>query len=310
MKSLKFKVLLNRTIRFIDHALFWEDRGFPFPGSPMMEGIIDLHNYIFTYLIIIFLFVLVIFCNIFYDFYYCYYNIHSISIEDHRLKFLDLSTIVHHSTLEIIWTNLPSFILLLISFPSFSLLYALEEVVQPTLTLKVVGHQWFWSYQYVNIIENEIAKINFNCFMVKDPGYQDPMWMRIRSLSEARTWRGCLDPLPNNKDDMDYVFEKHNWFHWFFITDNPVYLPVDTHIRVLITSNDVLHSWAVPSLGVKMDAVPGRLNQIYLYIRKSGIYYGQCSELCGINHGFMPISIKALKFHDWAKWVNSQSKVS
>lgn len=174
--------------------------------------------------------------------------------------------VVHAPTLEIIWTVIPAFILILIAIPSFSLLYTMDEVIDPLLTVKIIGHQWYWSYEFVNPIEYLEAvdesfdfdlNVNFDSYMLPD----DELIMGQLRLLEV---------------------------------DNRLKLPIEINIRLLITSGDVLHSWGVPSLGVKLDACPGRMNQTMLYIKRSAVFYGQCSELCGINHGFMPIVVEGI----------------
>jgi cytochrome c oxidase subunit 2 len=160
--------------------------------------------------------------------------------------------------LEIVWTITPSIILLLIAVPSFALLYSMDEVIDPTITFKAIGHQWYWSYEYSDYISSKGVNIIFDSYMV---------------------------PTEELKLGQFRLLE----------VDNQAVLPIYTHVRLLVTATDVLHSWAVPSLGVKIDCVPGRLNQVSLFIKKEGLYFGQCSELCGVNHGFMPISIRAVE---------------
>jgi len=150
----------------------------------------------------------------------------------------------------------PAYILYIIGIPSFGLLYAMEEVAQPSLTFKAIGHQWYWSYEFPE------QQIYFDSNMIFE--------------TELKTG--------------DYRL---------LSVDNPVILPIDTHLRLLVTSQDVLHSWAVPSFGVKMDAVPGRLNQVAIFIKREGVFYGQCSELCGANHGFMPIRVYAVNLENF-----------
>jgi cytochrome c oxidase subunit 1 len=168
--------------------------------------------------------------------------------------------ITHGTTIEVIWTLLPAVILLLVAIPSFALLYAMDEIIDPILTIKIIGHQWYWSYEYSdystlgfsNYIKESVVK--FDSYMIHDSEL---------SLGDLRLLK----------------------------TDMPLFLPKNTHIRLLITSSDVIHSWAVPSFGVKVDALPGRLNQISVYLKNTGTFYGQCSELCGVNHAFMPIEV-------------------
>jgi len=171
----------------------------------------------------------------------------------------------HNTLLEIIWTIVPVVILVVIAVPSMKLLYYTDRVENPDMTLKVTGNQWYWSYEYPD--NNDIS---FSSIMVPDDEI-DPSKGQIRLLS----------------------------------TDTPVVLPVDTNIQLLITASDVLHSWAVPAFGVKMDAVPGRLNETWVRIEKPGVYYGQCSELCGKGHAFMPIEVRAVSKDDFKRWVES-----
>jgi cytochrome c oxidase subunit 2 len=166
----------------------------------------------------------------------------------------------HNSVLEIAWTAIPVLILVVIAIPSFKLLYFMDRAVNPEMTLKAIGHQWYWSYEYP-----DNGNFSFDAYMIAD-----------------------LDLQPDQPR--------------LLAVDNRVVLPVETDVRVLTTATDVIHSWAVPALGVKMDAIPGRLNETWLRIEQPGIYYGQCSELCGDYHGFMPIEIEALSKEDFEAW--------
>jgi cytochrome c oxidase subunit 2 len=166
----------------------------------------------------------------------------------------------HNSVLEIAWTAIPVLILVVIAIPSFKLLYFMDRVANPEMTLKAIGHQWYWSYEYP-----DNGNFTFDANMVADQDLQEG---QPRLLA----------------------------------VDNRVVLPVDADVRVLTTATDVIHSWAVPALGVKMDAIPGRVNETWLRIERPGIYYGQCSELCGDYHGFMPIEIEALSKEDFEAW--------
>lgn len=168
----------------------------------------------------------------------------------------------HSNKLEITWTTVPALILLGLSSPSFSLLFSMDEVTQPDMTLKIFGYQWYWSY--------EMSDFN-SCLDQKEIKYTAYMMTKEYFLSEGV--KGLLRNLETTKR---------------------VALPTNTHIRLLVTSVDVLHSWAVPSLGVKVDACPGRLNLVSLFIKRFGLFFGQCSEICGVNHGFMPIVVAAL----------------
>jgi cytochrome c oxidase subunit 2 len=181
------------------------------------------------------------------------------------------SNITHGTTIEIIWTVTPSIILMVIAVPSFALLYSIDEVIDPAITLKVIGHQWYWSYEYSDYSDIEGNSISFDSYMTSDDDLESG---QIRLLE----------------------------------VDNRVVLPANTHVRALVTATDVLHSWAIPSLGVKMDACPGRLNQVSIFIKRQGTFFGQCSELCGVQHGFMPIVIEAVSVEDYIKWVSVQTE--
>jgi len=239
--------------------------GFQDSASPIMEGIVDLHNHVTFYLVMILVFVLYMFASVFVDF----YKVFSFPLSRKDLKFREVmlagNKLTHGTLIEVVWTLMPSFILMAIAVPSFSLLYAIDEIIDPSVTLKAIGHQWYWSYEYSDYAA-KYDTIAFDSYMVP---------------TEELT-RGQFRLLE---------------------VDNAIVLPVHTHIRVIVTATDVLHSWAVPALGVKIDAVPGRLNQISMFIKREGVYYGQCSELCGVNHGFMPISVKAVKLDKYLAWV-------
>jgi cytochrome c oxidase subunit 2 len=177
--------------------------------------------------------------------------------------------IKHFSSLEVIWTLFPAIILIILGIPSFSLLYFLEEFSEPHVVLKVEGHQWYWHYQVKGSPPYySFDNINFDSYMI---------------------------PCESLKLGQLRLLE----------VDMKVYLPVHTHIQIVATSVDVIHSWSVPSLGVKIDCCPGRLNESMLYMRRQGVFYGQCSEICGMNHAFMPIVIRCIKPSDFACYVSN-----
>nr|UYA97735.1 cytochrome c oxidase subunit II [Megacopta cribriella] len=166
-------------------------------------------------------------------------------------------------TIELIWTMLPAITLMFIALPSLRLLYMIDEINNPLLTLKVIGHQWYWSYEY-----SDFKNIEFDSYMKPSNGM------------EKNEYR-LLD------------------------VDNRTILPINSQIRILVTAADVLHSWAMPSLGIKIDAVPGRLNQGSMNINRPGLMFGQCSEICGANHSFMPIVLESIKINSFIKWMNT-----
>lgn len=208
-------------------------------ATEIMIGIRDLHDYILFYLLLIIIFVT--------------YLLIYVSYKNNSHKSLDLN---HNSFLEFIWTITPAIILLLIAIPSFKLLYSIDEVLNPLITLKIIGNQWYWDYN--------IFDINISSYLKED--------YKLFKLLE---------------------------------TDNPIYLPILTPIRLIVTANDVNHSWTIPNFGIKIDAIPGRLNQGLLYILKKGIYFGQCSELCGLGHPNMPIEIRGVDNLTFEYWISS-----
>jgi cytochrome c oxidase subunit 2 len=168
----------------------------------------------------------------------------------------------HSNAIEIVWTSIPALILLSLASPSFSLLYSLDEISNPELTLKILGHQWYWSYEISDFNScSDKQNLKYSSYMLTD-----------EALKENSSL-GFFRNLETNKR---------------------VVLPTNTHLRLLITAVDVLHSWTIPSFGVKVDACPGRLNQANLFIKRFGVFFGQCSEICGVNHGFMPIVLVAM----------------
>jgi cytochrome c oxidase subunit 2 len=167
----------------------------------------------------------------------------------------------HNTLLEVVWTVVPALVLVFIAVFSFPLLYKQLEIPNPELTVRAIGHQWYWSYEYP-----DNGNFTFDANMVEKADIQP---------------------------GQTYLLD----------TDNEVVLPVGTNIRIQITATDVIHSWTVPSFGVKHDGVPGRVNESWFNILQPGIYYGQCSELCGIKHGYMPIKIRAVSKEDFQAWV-------
>jgi cytochrome c oxidase subunit 2 len=163
--------------------------------------------------------------------------------------------------IETIWTILPGIILLFLALPSLRLLYLLDEILDCRLTVKTVGHQWYWSYEY-----SDFLNLEFDSYILPTEEL-GPGDFRLLDV------------------------------------DNRIVVPTETSVRLLITSADVIHSWAVPSLGIKTDAIPGRLNQTRFFIKYPGVFYGQCSEICGANHSFIPIVLEAVIIKDFTSWL-------
>lgn len=171
--------------------------------------------------------------------------------------------LLHGQTIEIIWTILPAIVLLFIAFPSLRILYLLDEINNPAISIKTIGHQWYWSYEY-----SDFSNIEFDSYII-----------------------------PSNEQNL-------NSFRLLDV-DNRIILPINNQIRILVSATDVLHSWTVPSLGVKIDASPGRLNQTNFFINRPGLFFGQCSEICGANHSFIPIVIERIPTKFFIKWISN-----
>lgn len=225
-------------------------------ASPQFEGLVELHDWIMYYLVIILFTVGWILLSIVRNY------VSEKTAFSH--KYLN-----HGTLIELIWTITPAVILILIAFPSFKLLYQLDDTSDSLMSIIVEGHQWYWSYQYPDFLTSDGGLIEFDSYIIPD---SDLEFGALRMLE----------------------------------VDNRVIVPELTSIRFAITSGDVIHSWACPSLGIKCDAYPGRLNEVSIYINRPGVYYGQCSEICGILHSSMPIAIEAVSLEKFLLWLNTQ----
>ena len=230
--------------------------GFQDGASPINEGIAELFHSVFFYLIVIVVGV--------------FWAIYSVVKNFHQSR----SPIIHHfshgTVIELVWTISPALLLVAIAFPSFKLLYLTDEVFTPSMTVKAAGHQWYWSYEYSDFLNEDGESIEFDSYMVPESDLEDGQFR-------------LLD------------------------VDNNVVVPVDTNIRFIVTGQDVIHSFAVPSLGIKVDGIPGRLNQVSTIVEREGLFYGQCSELCGVLHGFMPICIEAVSPEKYLEWMDQMA---
>nr|AAD15679.1 cytochrome oxidase subunit II [Papilio anchisiades] len=224
----------------------WSNLNLQNGASPLMEQIIFFHDHTLIILIMITMLVSYLMMNLFFN---KYIN-----------RFLMESQMI-----ELIWTIIPTITLIFIALPSLRLLYLLDELNNPLITLKSIGHQWYWNYEY-----SDFNNVEFDSFMLQ------------YSKSNLNNFR-LLD------------------------VDNRIILPMNNQIRIMVTATDVIHSWTVPSLGVKIDANPGRLNQMNLFINRPGIFFGQCSEICGANHSFMPILIESISIKNFINWINNYS---
>jgi len=264
------------------------------PATPIMEGIISFHNDLMFFIVAITIFVLwmIIRCiAIFID------NSENTALDweaqpgflgnlvrNSNARLLNGNELVastrealnssqvyatginHHTPIEIAWTITPAIILMFIAVPSFALLYSIEEFVEPSLTVKCTGHQWYWCYEYSNYKNGNIAE-----------------------HIEGHKFESYMVPTADLDTGELRLLE----------VDQRLVLPTNSHIQVTVTAADVLHSWSVPALGIKVDACPGRLNQTSIFIKRSGLFYGQCSEICGENHGFMPIAVRSTGINEF-----------
>jgi len=268
----KYKQIVSRMFYTILLAAAWLQTGPSFAQSgpqpwqmnfrpsatPVMDDIVDFHNLLLVIEVLIVLFVLGLMVYICVKF-----NAKANPVP---------SKTTHNSFLEVVWTVIPIIILIVITVPSVKLLVFMDKAPKDKveMTLKVIGHQWYWSYEYP-----DAGNLAFDSNIIPDEEI-DASKGQIRLLE----------------------------------VDNRIAIPVDTTIRVIMTSEDVLHNWAVPAFGIKMDTVPGRINEAWIRVpaARAGVYRGQCSELCGVNHGYMPIVIEAKSKQDFAKWLDKAKK--
>nr|YP_010400283.1 cytochrome c oxidase subunit II [Purpura persica]UQS75982.1 cytochrome c oxidase subunit 2 [Purpura persica] len=225
----------------------WGQLGFQDAAAPLMEELIFFHDHAMMILVMIISLV--------------GYAALSLMLNNYTCR-----SLVEGQEIETIWTIVPAVILVFLALPSLRLLYLLDEVGNCSLSVKTIGHQWYWSYEY-----SDFPSIEFDSYMIPT----------------------------NELEPGDFRLLE---------VDHRMVLPTQTDIRVLVTSADVIHSWTVPSLGVKVDAVPGRLNQLGFFIKYPGVFYGQCSEICGANHSFMPIVVEAIPLKNFMEWVVSVSE--
>ena len=224
--------------------MYWGQLLFQDAASPIILQLISFHDHT---LIILTLVISVV-----------SYAIYVIIVNSYTNRYL-----IEAQQIETIWTIVPAIILVFLALPSLRLLYLTDEVRNPSLTLKAIGHQWYWRYEYTDFTDIEI-----DSYIVPTTDLQ-PGEYRLLEV------------------------------------DNRVVLPIQIEVRVLVTAADVIHAWTVPALGVKVDAVPGRLNQLGFTINNPGVFYGQCSEICGANHSFIPICIEVVNLKTFTNWISN-----
>nr|YP_010478434.1 cytochrome c oxidase subunit II [Nesophrosyne ponapona]UVI59878.1 cytochrome c oxidase subunit II [Nesophrosyne ponapona] len=222
----------------------WDMISFQDPVTPIMEQLVIFHDHTMMILIMITTAVLYLISSLFTN------------------KLINRN-MLESQMIELIWTILPALMLVTIALPSLKILYMLEEINKPLISLKVIGHQWYWSYEL-----SDFKNIEFDSYMKNTKA------------------------LNNNEYRLLEV-------------DNRIIVPFNTKTRVLVTSLDVIHSWTVPALGIKIDGTPGRINQGNIMISRPGVYYGQCSEICGANHSFMPIVIESVNIKSFKTWIKN-----
>nr|UFK32208.1 cytochrome c oxidase subunit II [Agnesiella roxana] len=220
----------------------WSNLNFQNANTPIMEQLIMFHDHSMMIIIIITIMV--------------GYMMSMIMIKSFNNRFM-----LENQMIELMWTMLPAVMLIFIAMPSLKILYMLEETAKPLISIKTIGHQWFWSYEY-----SDFKKIEFDSYMIK----------------------------PNDNKENEFRLIE---------TDNKIVLPFNVKTRLLVTSDDVIHSWTIPALGVKVDASPGRINQGNFNMSRPGLFYGQCSEICGANHSFMPILLESINMKSFINWV-------
>lgn len=221
---------------------FWGQLNFLDGASPVILQIIFFHNHA---ILILTLVISIVACAILF-------------LLENKLS---CRTVLEAQQVETIWTILPAVALLFLVFPSLRLLYLIEESINPSVTLKAIGHQWYWRYEY-----SDFKEVKFDSYILPSEE-TSPSQFRLLEV------------------------------------DNCAVLPIGTEARILVTSADVIHSWTVPALGIKADAIPGRLNQLRTTISRPGIFYGQCSEICGANHSFMPIALEVINMEKFTNWI-------
>lgn len=221
---------------------YWAQLSFQDAASPVITQLIAFHDHTILVLLLVTSIVSYAFVSLIFNTYTSRY-------------------VVEAQQIETIWTILPAFTLLFLAFPSLHLLYLIDEISSPSITIKTIGHQWYWRYEYA-----DFSKLEFDSYITPDTDLKKGEFRLLE-------------------------------------VDHRAVAPINTEIRILVTAADVLHSWTLPSLGLKADAVPGRLNQLGFTANRPGVFYGQCSEICGANHSFIPIVLEIVDTQSFINWV-------
>jgi cytochrome c oxidase subunit 2 len=222
----------------------WRQLSFQDAATPIITILIAFHDHAILVIIIVLTFV-------------------SYAMISLILNKFTCRNIYEAQAVEAIWTVLPAGILLFLALPSLQLLYLTDEIVEPGVTVKAIGHQWYWRYEYT-----DFCNIEFDSYIINTSDLEEGQFRLLE-------------------------------------VDNRIVLPINIEVRILVSGADVIHSWTVPALGVKADAIPGRLNQLRFILRRPGVFYGQCSEICGANHRFIPIAVESVDTNSFISWINS-----
>ena len=246
-----FGIAATATLASADYPRPWEI-GMQSPATPVKERLAAFHDELLVIIFLIALFVLGLLLYVIIRF-------------NHRRNPVPTRT-SHNTVVEMLWTVVPVLILVIIAIPSFKLMYYMDRVPNPDMTIKVTGHQWYWTYDYP-----DQGNLSFDSNLIPE--------------NELK---------PGQKRLLD--------------VDNPLVVPVDTVIRVYVTGTDVIHSWFIPSFGVQEYAIVGRLNETWMKVEHPGVYYGQCNQICGVNHAFMPIKVEAVAKDEFQRWLTDAKK--
>lgn len=311
-------------------------------NSPILSR---FFNYSFVFFFIIYDFIdKILFINFFRNYLLKISNSNIINMwyGKKRAEFLTIQNLSEYKRLELLWCALPSLALISIGNPTFGLIFSLDPAIDPEITLKVIGHQWYWSYEYDVTMKVAVGspeykytdRARFHAKWIEEHYPNGKYYFKGKTLTEMLDleFDGTDWKRPTGEEMHQFIMDKNKYkpvVHYslkydsvavdtedlviglrrLLETTNPVILPYSVPIKVLVTSADVLHSWAVPSLGIKIDAVPGRINQFIFEIKRPGYFYGQCSELCGGMHGYMPINIQAVNMDDFKVWIINNAEI-
>lgn len=244
-------IAATTAVAWADFPRPWQ-LGMQAPATPVKDRLSAFHDELLVIIFLIALFVLGLLLYVI--------------IRFHYKRHPEPTRTSHNTVIEMLWTVVPVLVLVIIAIPSFKLMYYMDRVPNPDMTIKVTGHQWYWSYEYP-----DQGGLSFDSNLIPE-----------------------ADLKPGQKRLLD--------------VDNPLVVPIDTVIRVYVTGTDVIHSWFIPSFGVQEYAIVGRLNETWMKVEHDGVYYGECNQICGINHAFMPIKVQAVSKDEFQRWLVDAKK--